>query len=101
MADPTNDPTSGDGRPVDDLGGAPPPKPGEPAGVHPAKHVIETPEELQVRARHEQELHKHEEAGAAVAATGLGCLSLALLPWSIGIVVLVAILLMWLFHGGR
>jgi hypothetical protein len=85
------------------LEGAPLPKAVSPsaAGAAPPEHhqVLETPEEVQLRAHSDKGLHEDEKAGAALAATGLGCLSLALLPWSVGIVILVAVLLMWLFHA--
>ena len=104
MPDPSTNPNEPAGEPqrLDNLDGAPLPKPATPpaAGAAPQPHqVLETPEERQLRAQSDKALHEDEQAGAALAATGLGCLSLALLPWSIGIVILIAVLLMWLFHA--
>src|SRR5258708_27314643 len=101
MPDPTTNPTPpSEPNPnrLDNLAGAPLPPPTTPLSKG---QVLETPEEARLRAEYDKHLHQDQTAGAAVGATGIGCLSLALLPWSIGIVILFAVLLMSLFHGSR
>lgn len=96
MPDPNLPPSD---QPLDNLHGAPLPPPHPPAPD--GSQILETPEELRQRQEREKGLREDAEAGAALAATGVGCAAAALMPWLIGGAVLLIAFLFWLFHGGR
>lgn len=47
----------------------------------------------------EKALHEDAEAAGAGAATGLGCLAVSLLPWSIVALVFLIIFIVWIFRN--
>ena len=58
--------------------------------------ITESPEERAARERREEEAKKTAEGVAAAGATGLGCLGVALMPWTIiGLILLIVVIVAW------
>jgi hypothetical protein len=63
--------------------------------------ITESPEEREARAQRDEEAKKTLEGAAAAGATGLGCLGVALMPWTvIGFILLIVLVVAWI-HSCR
>lgn len=75
----------------------PPPNPPPP---DPDDEVVENPDAFEHTRQHDEAVHEEAGSVAGAAATGAGCLAFGLIPWFVGGLVLVLLLVLWALRGG-